>query len=335
MTMQAILLHKYGTENDLTFEEIEKPVPKDDEVLVRVHASAVNDWELGIIEGKPLFMRLFLGFLRPKLKIMGTEVAGVVEAVGKDVLKYRPGHKVYGDLSAHKFGAFAEFLCTKESAVAHMPTNLSFDQSAAIPHAGLLALQALRDIADFRAGQSLLINGAGGGVGCLGIQLAKMHKNVRETGVDSTEKLEHMALLSFDEVIDYTRQNFTELGKQYDVILDTKSTRSPAEIARALKPNGIYVTVGGNMNRIFQIAFLSRFMRNKENRQFHVLGLKPNKGLEYLTGLVEGGRVIPAIDSRYPLEQTPLAIRRLKQASHKGKIIISVAAVSLPLSADE
>lgn len=335
MTMHAILLHKYGTENDLSYEEVQKPVPKDDEVLLRVHASSVNDWELGIIEGKPYFMRVFLGLFKPKLKIMGTEVAGVVEAVGKNVLKYRPGHKVYGDLSAHKFGAFAQYLCTKESAIAHMPTNLSFDQSAAIPHAGLLALQALRDIADFKAGQTLLINGAGGGVGCLGIQLAKMHKNVRVTGVDSTEKLEHMALLSFDEVIDYTNQDFTELGRQYDVILDTRSTRSPAKIVRALKPDGTYVSVGGDMNRIFQIAFLSRFIRNKENRQFHVLGLKPNKGLEHLTGLVEGGRVIPAIDSRYPLEQTALAIRRFKQASHKGKIIISVEAVSLPLSGDE
>ena len=332
--MQAILLHKYGTENDLTFEEVEKPIPADDEVLIRVHASSVNDWELGILEGKPYFMRVFLGFFKPKLKIMGTEVAGVVEAVGKNVRKFKVGSRVYGDLSNNRFGAFAEYLCTKENGIGHKPTNMSFDQSAAIPHAGLLALQSLRDIADFKAGQTLLINGAGGGVGCLGIQIAKMHKNVKVTGVDHTDKLEHMALLSFDEVIDYTKHDFTKLGKQYDVILDTKSTRSPADIAKALKPNGIYVTVGGDMNRILQIQFLSRFIRNRESRKFYVLGLKPNKGLEYLTGLVEGGKVIPSIDSRYPLEQTPLAIRRFKQASHKGKIIISVEQVSLPLTDD-
>ncbi|NKB34807.1 MAG: zinc-binding dehydrogenase [Pseudomonadales bacterium] len=335
MTMRAILLQKYGSENDLTFEQVDKPDPADDEVLVRVHASSVNDWELGIIEGKPYFMRVFLGFFKPKIKIMGTEVAGVVEAVGKDVRKFKVGANVYGDLCENKFGAYADYVCTKENGIGHKPTNLSFDQSAAVPHAGLLALQSLRDIADFKAGQTLLINGAGGGVGCLGIQLAKMHKNVRVTGVDSTEKLEHMALLSFDEVIDYTKQDFTELGKQYDVILDTKSTRSPSDIAKALKPDGIYVTVGGDMRRVFQIAFLSRFVRNKENRKFRVLGLKPNNGLDHLTGLVEGGKVIPAIDSRYPLEQTPLAIRRFKQASHKGKIIISVEAVSLPLNDDE
>lgn len=333
--MQAIVLRKYGTENDLSFEQIEKPVPGDDEVLVRVHASSVNDWELGILGGTPFFMRVFLGLFKPRLKVMGTEVAGVVEATGINANKFKPGDKVYGDLSGSKFGAYAEFVCTKEQAIGHMPTNLSFDQSAAVPHAGLLALQSLRDIAKFKSGQTLLINGAGGGVGCLGIQFAKIQKNVRVTGVDKGEKLEHLALLSFDDVIDYEKQDFTELGRQYDVILDTKSTRSPSAIAKALKPDGTYISVGGNMLNIVQIAFFSRFVRNKENRKFHVLGLKPNKGLDFLTGLVEGGKIIPSIDSRYPLEQVPLAIRRFKQSSHKGKIVISVESVNLPLNDDE
>ena len=333
--MRAVVLHKYGSPNELTLEDVDVPIPNDDEVLIRVHASSINDWELGILEGKPFFMRFFLGWFKPKLKIMGTEVAGVVESVGKNITKFNPGAKVYGDLSENKFGAFAEFVCSKENGIAHMPTNLSFEQAVAIPHAGLLALQALQGIADIKPGQTLLINGAGGGVGTLGIQLAKMCKKVRVTGVDSTEKQEYMRLLSFDNTVDYTKKDFVELGVQYDIILDTKSTRSPADIAKALKPDGVYVTVGGHMSRIVQIAFLSRFIRKRENRSFHVLGLKPNKGLNYLTGLVENGKAIPAIDSRYPLDQTVLALKRFIAAQHKGKIIISVAPVNLPLHDDE
>ena len=321
--MRAIVQSKYGSIDDLQLREVDKPTPGPDEVLVKVHAAGVNDWDLGLLYGKPIFMRLFIGLFRPKIPIIGCEIAGVVEAVGAEVRRFKVGDKVYGDLSDSRFGGYAEFVSVKTDAIAHMPSNLSFAQAVAIPHAGLLALQGLRDVAELREGQSVLINGAGGGVGTLGLQYAKLFK-AHVTGVDSARKQEYMHLLSFNRVIDYEKEDYTESGIQYDIILDNKSRHSPFKVLRALKPGGIYLSIGGDFNRVMQYALLKKWIRKRHNKRVEVLALKPNKGLGELTGLVEAGKLIPAVDKRYSLEEVPQAIQRFEQAKHCGKIVVMV-----------
>ena len=206
--MKAIVFTRYGTFDDLELREVDKPRPKADEVLIAVHTSAVNDWDLGLLYGKPLFMRVFLGFLRPKIHIMGSEVAGRIEAVGADVHHLKPGADVYVDLSESGFGGFAEYVCAPEASVRRKPTNLTYEQAVAVPHAAMLAQQALYDLGQMREGQTLLINGAGGGVGTIGLQLAKLH-GIEVTGVDSTAKQGFLRSLGFDHVMDYTEKDFT------------------------------------------------------------------------------------------------------------------------------
>ena len=325
--MRAIVLTRYGTPEDLELKEVEKPVPKDGEVLIKVHASAVNDWDWGLVRGTPLFMRAFGGLLAPKkIPIMGCEVAGQIETVGKDVRDRRAGDDVYGDLSESGFGGFAEYVCAREASVALKPRNLTYEQAAAIPHAAMLAQQSLRDIGHITAGHTLLINGAGGGVGTLGVQLAKLH-GVEVTGVDSTEKQDFLRSLGFDHVIDYSQEDFTTTGLSYDVILDVKTTRSPFAYARALKPRGTYVTVGGLTPRLLQCLVFRRWIARTRNRHFRVLGLKPNKGLEGMTELLEAGKVVPSIDNIYPLSEVPQAIRLFGEARHKGKIVIAIRGI--------
>ena len=321
--MRAIVQHKYGPPEQLSLREVDTPSPKAGEVLVKIHAAGVNDWDLGLLYGKPIFMRLFIGLFRPKIAIIGCEIAGVVEQIGSEVTRFKPGDKVYGDLSDSRFGGYAEFVSVRHDALAHMPSNLSFAQAVAIPHAGLLALQGLRDIAELSQGQSVLINGAGSGVGTLGLQYAKLFK-ARVAGVDSERKQEYMHLLSFDKVIDYEQEDYTESGIQYDIILDNKSTHSPFKVIKALKPGGIYLSIGGDSWRVTQYALLKKWIFKRYNKRVAVLGLKPNKGLGELTGLVESGKLIPAVDKRYSLEEVPQAIRRFEEAKHCGKIVVLV-----------
>lgn len=322
--MKAIVLTKYGTPEDLEFREVTRPVPGDDEVSIKVHASAVNDWEWGLVQGNPLFIRLFTGLLRPKIRIPGCDVAGQVEAVGKHVTRFTPGDDVYGDLSGSRFGGFAEHVCAGQDAVARKPRNLTYQEAAAIPHAATLALQGLRDIAHISTGHTVLINGAGGGVGAIGIQLAKLHGGTEVTGVDSAEKLEYMRSIGFDHVIDYKLEDFTRAGVTYDVILDVKTNRSPSAYARALKPGGIYVTVGGSMTRVFQCLLSGGWIAKTRNRRLRVLGLKPNKGLDEITTLVEAGKVVPHIGEVCALRDVPQALRRFGEARHQGKIVIAM-----------
>ena len=321
--MKAIVLTQYGAPDDLELKEVEKPVPKDDEVLIKVYSSAVNDWDWGLVRGKPLFMRAFGGLLKPKISIIGCEVAGQIEAVGKDVSDLRAGDNVYGDLSESGFGGFAEYVCAREEAVTLKPRNLTYEQAAAIPHAAMLAQQSLRDICHISAGHTLLITGAGGGVGTLGVQLAKLH-GVEVTGVDSAEKQDFLRSVGFDHVIDYAKQDFTKTGQSYDVILDVKTDRSPFAYARALKPHGTYVTVGGSIPRLVQCVVFRRWIARTRNRHIRVLALKPNAGLEGMAEPLETGKVVPAIDDIYPLGEVPRAIRRFGEARHKGKIVIAI-----------
>ncbi len=323
MSMHAIVQDRYGDIDQLSLRELPRPEPAADQVLVRVRAAGVNDWDLGILRGKPLFMRFFLGWRRPSVRVMGCEVAGEVVACGTGAGNFKPGDRVYGDLSASGFGAYAEYLCTSESSLRHMPSRLSFEQAVAIPHAGLLAWQGLMQIGRLQPGQSILINGAGGGVGSLGVQLAKL-RQARVTGIDSGDKLDFMRLLGFDEVIDYRQQDFSHGEKRYDIILDNKTQRSPFALSRALKPGGIYISIGGSMPRVFQCALLAPWFRRRHDKRFKVLGLKPNQELDRLTGLIDAGKLIPAIDKRFPLAQVPEAIAYFRSARHTGKVIVSV-----------
>ena len=323
MSMQALTQRRYGSFEVFQLETIDVPVPKNDEIRISVRASGVNDWELGMMEGKPFIIRAFLGLSKPKPLVVGCEVAGVVDAVGSDVAQFKPGDEVYGDLSEGTFGSYAEYVCVPETAIRAKPTNLTFEQAAAIPHAGLLMLQALRDVGDLQEGQSLLVNGAGGGVGALALQYAKL-LGVRVTGVDSAAKANHMLALGYDEVIDYEEEDFTRSGSQFDLILDTKTKRSPFDLIRALRPEGTCVTVGGDFSRIVQIGLFGRWIALRHRKRVSVLALKPNQGLDDLTGLVEAGKLLPTIDRVYPLAEAVSAIEHFASANHQGKVVISI-----------
>jgi NADPH:quinone reductase-like Zn-dependent oxidoreductase len=323
--MKAIVLTKYGTPDVLEFKEVEKPIPKDDEVLIKVHAASINDWDWGLVRGKPFVTRLASGgLLKPKIKIPGVDIAGQVETVGGNVKKFQPGDEVYGDLSECGFGGFAEYVCVRENALALKPAGMTFEEAAAIPHAAMLAVQGLRDKGQIQQGQKLLINGAGGGVGIFGVQIAKLF-GAEVTGVDSAEKLDMMRSIGFDHVIDYKKEDFTRNGLCYDLILDTKTTRSPFDYARSLSPNGIYVTVGGFMTRIFQALLLGPLISLFTKKKISILGLKPNKDLAYMNELFEAGKVKFVIDGPFKLSEVPDALRYFGEAKHKGKIIITIS----------
>ena len=270
------------------------------------------------MRGKPLYMRAIGGVLRPKIRIIGCDIAGRVEAVGDAVEHLKVGDDVYGDLSD---GGFGGFVCAPEGPVGRMPKNITYEEAAALPHAAMLATQSLYEIGRVDRVQTLLINGAGGSVGPIGLQLAKMY-GVEVTGVDSTPKLDFLRSLGFDPVVDYTQEDFTSTGASYDLILDVKTNRSPFAYARALEPNGTYVTVGGSTPRLLQCVMLGRWIARTKGRRIHVLSIKPNKGLDDLTALVEAGKVMPSIDAVYPLTDVPMALQRFGQASQKGEIII-------------
>jgi NADPH:quinone reductase-like Zn-dependent oxidoreductase len=305
----------------LELQEITKPVPDDNEVLIKVHAASINDWDLGLLHGD-FINRILNGLWKPKRKILGSDIAGTVEAIGKNVTQFKPGDEVYGDLSG-QWGGFAEYVCAKEKSLALKPASMSFEQAAAIPQAAMLAVQGLIDKGKIKQGQKLLINGAGGGVGTFGIQIAKLY-GLEVTGVDSTAKLDMMRSLGFDHVIDYTKEDFTKNGKCYDLILDVKTNRSMFAYTRALCRNGVYVTVGGSNFRLLQAFLLSPWIRMFSKKHIHIVALKPNKDLAYMNELFESGKLKVVIDGLYKLEQLPEAFRHFDKAAHKGKIVITI-----------
>ena len=323
LSMKAIVLTEYGSSDVLQLREVATPTPKDDEVLIEVHATAINDWDWCLMRGTPFYIRLLCGLRKPKIRIPGVDVAGQVRAVGQNVKKFRPGDEVYGDLSACGFGGFAEYVCAQENSLALKPVGMTFVEAAAIPHAAMLAIQGLVDQGRIQPGQKLLINGAGGGVGTLGVQVAKSF-GVEVTGVDKSEKLNTMLSIGFDQVIDYEKEDFTQTGKCYDLILDTKTNRSIFKYVGALAANGTYVTVGGGMARLFQAFLLGPLIRLLSEKNVRVVDLRPNKDLDYVSELFEAGKVTPLIDGPYPLSEVPEVIQRFGDGSHKGKLVISV-----------
>jgi NADPH:quinone reductase-like Zn-dependent oxidoreductase len=321
--MKAVVLSRYGSPDGLEVKEVEKPRPGPHEVLVRVHASSLNDWDAGIVAGKPYFTRIFTGLLRPKVRIVGCDVSGTVEAAGARVQRFEAGDAVYGDIHGAGFGAFAEYVCVNEDALERKPATLTFEQAAAVPHGGTLAWQGLASMGAVEAGQSLLINGAGGGVGPLALQLAKL-RGLEVTGVDRAEKLPMLRELGFDHVVDYERHDFTAEPGRYDLILDVKTTRSPFRYARALKPNGVYVTVGGASLRLLQIVLCGPLIKMLSGKATKVVMLKANEGLAEMGPLIERGELHPVVDGPYPLDDVPAAMGIFARAEQKGRMVIAI-----------
>jgi len=321
--MKAIQATQYGPSDLLQLAELPKPVPSEHEVLVKIHATAVNDYDWSMVRGKPFILRLMFGLFKPKRPVPGMELAGTVEATGKGITAFRVGDAVYGDTSDYGFGSFAEYLCVHEKALSPKPAGMSFTEAAAIPHAAMLAYQGLVEVGNLQPGQRVLINGAGGGVGTLGLQLAKLY-DAEVTGVDTGDKLRMMEAIGFDHLIDYRKTDFTKTGEHYDVILDAKTNRSPFAYARSLQPHGKYVTVGGKLTRLLQLLVLKPWMAARYGKSFHLVGLKPNKDLAYINELFEAGKIKPVIDGPYTLERAPEAIQYFGEGRHQGKVVIGV-----------
>ena len=325
--MKAIVYHRYGPPNVLRLGDVPKPTPSDVEVLVEVHAASVNAADVDLLRGK--FMVRPGGLFRPKYRILGSDIAGRVEAVGRDVTQFRPGDKILGDLTECGFGAFAEYVCAREDALTLKPGLLTYEQAAAVPSAAILALQGLRDIkqarTEIRPGQKVLINGAGGSVGPFAVQIAK-HFGADVTAVDSAEKLDMLRSIGADHVIDYRQEDFARSGQQYDLILDNVASRSVFECLRALNPAGAYVIVGGSTLRILQTALLGSWIAERRKKWVGLLMWKPNRkeDVAFVKELLEAGAVTPVIDRTYPLSRVPEAFRDLEEGRARGKVVIAV-----------
>lgn len=321
--MKAIVYYSYGSPDVLEFIEVEKPVPKDDEVLIKVRAASVNPLEWHFMRGKPYFMRLMgIGLLKPKNNILGVDIAGRVEAVGRNVKRFQPGDEVFG--GSNSGGGYADYACVDEDRLAPIPGGTTFEEAAAIPIAAITALQGLRDKGEIQSGQKVLINGAGGGVGTFAVQIAKSF-GAEVTGVCSTEKLEMVSSLGADRVIDYTQEDFTENGERYDLIFDAAAYRLISDYKRALSPNGIYVMIGGSMSLMFRIMFSGPWLSMTGSKKFFVLMAKiTDKDLVFLKELFEAGKVKSIIDRRYPLSEVAEAIRYLEEGHARGKVVITL-----------
>jgi NADPH:quinone reductase-like Zn-dependent oxidoreductase len=320
--MKALIRDRYGLPDVLQVRDIERPAPKEREVLVRVHAASINDWDWQMLQ-RPM---LSLGSNTPRVRILGCDVAGRIASVGSEVQCFTVGDEVYGDLSrfgSGGWGGFAEYVCAPEVALVRKPTLMTFEQAAALPQAGQLAVQALFAAGPLRSGQKILINGAGGGVGTIAVQLARSH-DVEVTGVDSAVKFEMMRAIGFDHVIDYRKEDFTSNGRRYDLILDTKTTRSPFAYTRSLSPGGTYATVGGDLSRLFQFMVFGWCIRQTTRKTVRLIMLKQNQDLQCLNERFEAGQLIPVIDGPYKLGEAREAFRHFGAGTHKGKVVITM-----------
>jgi NADPH:quinone reductase-like Zn-dependent oxidoreductase len=335
--MKAIVCTRYGPPDVLELQEVAEPAPKEGEALVRIHAASLNAADLEYLRGT--WSARFGGPLRPARKILGSDIAGRIEAVGRSVKQFRPGDEIWGDLSFPlAYGAFAEYVCVPESALRLKPAGMTFEQAAAVPSAGVVALQNLRgvgstapslllsDKGEIQPGQRVLINGAGGGVGTFAVQIAKSC-GAEVTGVDSPSKLDMLRSIGADHVIDYTREDFTKNGRRYDLILDVVASRSMFDYRRALSPAGVFVCVGGSLPTILQAFSLGPVMSMTGSKKLGIVTWRPNdqRDLAALAALFAAGKVVPIIDRRYPLSEVPQALQYLEEGHAKGKVVITVA----------
>ena len=319
--MKAIVYTKYGPPEDvLELIEVEKPTPKDNEVLVKIYATSINDGDKSMIKGKPIFVRLMgIGLLKPKNTIPGGDIAGQVEAVGVNVKQFQPGDEIFGDIGDCGHGAFAEYVAVPENALAYKPVNITYEESAAVPQYALVALQGLRDEGQIQHGQKVLINGASGGVGTFAVQIAKSY-GAEVTGVCSTRNLDMVRSIGADHVIDYTQEDFTQNEQRYDLILDIVANRSVSDYMRALSPKGNYVAVAFNPANLFKGSLSS-----KNGKKVSQLSHKPNvNDLVYMKELIEAGKVVPVIDRRYPLSEVAEAFSYFEEGHPSGKVVITV-----------
>jgi NADPH:quinone reductase-like Zn-dependent oxidoreductase len=320
--MKAMVYREYGTWEALKLEEVAKPAPGKGEVLVRVHAVGLNDWDWQLLQGIPFVNRLENGLRRPRKTILGLDIAGRVESVGEGVTRFRAGDEVYGDISG-TWGGFAEYVAAPVTRLAPKPAGLSFVEAAASSHAAHLAVQGLVDAGRIADGEKVLVNGAGGGVGNFALRIAKQ-LGAEVTGVDSADKLEAMRALGYDQVLDYRVTDFTRTGTRYDLILDTKTNRPLSHYLRALSPRGRYVTVGGDTGRLLAVLALSPLVSLVSRKRARLVILRPNKDAEYIARLFAEGAFRPLIDGPYPLEELPAQMRRFGEGRHRGKIVFSL-----------
>lgn len=318
--MKAIVYQKYGSPDVLQFKEVAKPVPTDDEVLIKVHAVSINGSDREGLIGKPVYARI--GGL-PKNNILGSDIAGRVEAVGKNNTQFKLGDEIFGEIPGYH-GGFAEYVCTHGKTMALKPASLTVEEAAAIPQGGVIALNGIREKGQVQHGQKVLINGAGGSAGTFAVQLAKLH-GAEVTGVDNTSKLDFIRSLGADHVIDYTKENFTKNKNQYDLILDVIAHRYVFAYARALKPNGTAFFVGGSIPTLFQILLIGPLIKKMTGKSPRILMVPQNKkDLLVITELCTTGKVRPVIDRKYSFNQIPEAMRYVSDGHAKGKVIITI-----------
>jgi NADPH:quinone reductase-like Zn-dependent oxidoreductase len=320
--MKAVVYTRYGSPDVLRLTDVEKPTPKDNEVLVKVRAVSLNrsDWEA--LRGKPLYARIG-GPLRPRHHILGSDIAGRVEAAGRATTSFQPGDNVFADILSH-MGGFAEYVCVPESALAAMPAGMTYEEAAALPQAGAIALQGIWDKGQIQPGQQVLINGAGGGSGMYAVQLAKL-RGAEVTGVDNAEKLEFIRSLGADHVIDYTRADLTRNGRRYDLILDLAAHRSALAYKRSLVPGGRYLYVGGSAATLLQVLLIGPLLGRAEGKKLRLLAVRLGaQRLAPLVALCQAGKIATAIDRRYRLGEVPEALRYLGEGHAKGKLVAIV-----------
>jgi NADPH:quinone reductase-like Zn-dependent oxidoreductase len=331
--MKAVILHKYGSPDYLEFTEIEKPVPGDKEVLVKVHAASLNSWDWDIMNGTPFVNRLTFGLRKPNKLILGADIAGQVEKVGRKVKHLKPGDEILGDISGSGWGGFAEYVCASAYVLALKPENMSFEEAAAIPQAGLLAFKGLRYKGQLQKGQKVLINGAGGGSGSFAVKFAKSF-GAEVTGVDKGSKSDMLLSIGVDHVIDYEQEDFMKEGVLYDLILDVVSYRSMFDYRRILAPGGVYAMLGGgSWSRVFQgmllgplISLVERVSAGKAGKKMGIVMVKPNtKELTLCLEALEAGKIAPVIDRRFTLKELPEALRYLGEGLALGKVVITVS----------
>ena len=317
--MRAFLNYKYGTPDDLQLKDIPIPQPKAGEVRIKIHAVSINasDWEL--LTGTPIYSRVF-GLWKPRKNILGSDIAGTVGAVGKHVSRFKTGDEVYADILG-QWGGFAEYVCVPEKELWYKPASLTFEQASAIPQAGVIALQGLREKGLIQHGEKVLINGAGGGGGSFAIQMAKMY-GAEVTAVDNAEKQQFMLSLGADHVVDYRKENYTQNGQKYNRIVDYVAWHSLSDYKKSLQPGGKFFQVGGSTSLIFKLLLAGPFIALFSGKKLAMLPAKLNQGLDEIASLVESGKIKVAIDRIFSFDEIPDALRYLGEGHVKGKIVI-------------
>jgi len=324
--MKAVVYNSYGSPDVLQVREVDRPEPKENEVLIKVRATSINCADGYMLTGKPFLVRLMAsGAFKPKVNILGADTSGVVEAVGSNVKKFKIGDEVFGDMAESNFGGLAEYACATEDTFVLKPANITFEQAAAVPMAGVTALKALRDKGKIKAGQKVLINGASGGVGSYAVQIAKAF-GAEVTAVCSSRHIEKAKANGADYVIDYKKEDFTKGDKKYDLILAANGYHTLKEYKRVLAPQGIYVVSGGKMAQIFQAMIIGPFMSKKNGQTFVSVASAPSQAdLSYLSTLLGEEKIVPFVDKQFSIEQTKEAFSYLVEGHASGKIIISIS----------